>query len=699
MSPHHVRVNLPAWLCVLGLAGCGGGVVEAPEGSRVLVKLEWGSLDPEGVTWPSQVSLSGATVVQALPYEMESNDTFVADALRVYSWTEDYQTDGMLLELSADRGASLTFYAGFGQPPFVHLDSLSAGHPVFAMVEGERFVQVARLTGAEWETAVSYGRYEVSRTDALPRPVYERQVEAHRYDSSTAFADISARAEEMMETDPFFAHAETLRRAVNQQLYVTVPSILRVGESFDVAVAAFDLYGRLVVDFAEEVSITVDGDAVDVPARATFSAGEDSLVVLEQAGVALRAGFALVTATDSSGRFAPGAIPVLVEDDPVERLYWGDLHTHTRLSDGDFGDIEPGDVYAFGRDVGRLDFVAVTDHDYRRPIPDWKWPLQAAAADTFYDPGRFVTFLAYEWSAEDMRYSDAISHKNVYYRTTGSPIYSAWDPRYNTPDKLWAALRADPGVGNAITIPHHPVRRTDVSEEHPQYGGPGTDWTWFDDDMQTLVEVYSRWGISETTDPDNPRPVRDARDEGSAQEALSLGHLVGFMASSDTHDGKPGASVLPARLSINDYPVGVVAVYAESLTRDDLFDALVARHCFGTSGGRRMILSLETDTGLRAGDIGEIAAAPVFSVTVAGTTGLSLVELLRVDVQGATVAWSASPSSWLYQAEIAPESDAAGGDTQSAGGWETAWYLRVTQADGEMGWAGPVFLVEDGEAL
>ncbi len=654
----------------------------APEHQSMRIKLEWGSLDADPVTWPCQVSLSDADVVQAYPYELESGDTFIPESLRLYSWTEDYTTDGILLELSVAEGGSLTFLPGFGTPPYVLLNHLEVGHPVFVMVDDTRYLQVARLSEAEWNTALSYGRYEVSRTDALPRPAYERHALAHRYDSSTALEDIQAYADELMESDPFFAHAETIRQGVNRQLYVTAPSVLEVGESFDLTVAAFDIDGRLVEDFGEDVPLSVDGDAVVLPERVSFSSGEPSLVTLSGAGTAVRAGFALITATDSSGRFSSGSIPVQVEGAPGYRVYWGDLHTHTRLSDGDFGDIGPEDVYAFGRDVGRLDFLAITDHDYRRPIPDWKWPRHREAAEAFYEPGRFVTFLAYEWSAEDMRYSDAISHKNVYYRTTDAPIYSAWDPRYNTPDKLWAALRANPGVGNALTIPHHPVRKVEVSEEHPQYGGPGTDWSYFDDDLQTLVEVYSRWGISETTDPDNPRPVRDARDTGSAQEALAMGHLVGFMASSDTHDGKPGVSVLPARLTINDYPVGVVAIQAESLTRDALFDALVARRCYGTSGGRRILVDFRTTSGLRMGDVGRVEGSPAFDLTVAGTTDLSLVEILRVDSRGAQVVWTVAPSSWLLQAR------AAGDDWPSGG----AYYLRVTQADGEMAWAGPIFL-------
>jgi hypothetical protein len=48
------------------------------------------------------------------------------------------------------------------------------------------------------------------------------------------------------------------------------------------------------------------------------------------------------------------------------RLYWGDVHTHTSLSDGKG---TPEQVLTYARDVAHLDFVILSDHDFGNGPP------------------------------------------------------------------------------------------------------------------------------------------------------------------------------------------------------------------------------------------------------------------------------------------------------------------------------------------
>ncbi|RLE73607.1 MAG: hypothetical protein DRJ44_08785, partial [Thermoprotei archaeon] len=50
--------------------------------------------------------------------------------------------------------------------------------------------------------------------------------------------------------------------------------------------------------------------------------------------------------------------------------------------------------YEYARDKARLDFAALTDHDFQLSDEDWK--LVRKKAWEWYSPGRFVTFSAYE---------------------------------------------------------------------------------------------------------------------------------------------------------------------------------------------------------------------------------------------------------------------------------------------------------------
>lgn len=52
-------------------------------------------------------------------------------------------------------------------------------------------------------------------------------------------------------------------------------------------------------------------------------------------------------------------------------LYWGDIHAHTKCSDG-MG--TPEEAISFARDIARLDFAAITDHDDIGPyLSDKEW--------------------------------------------------------------------------------------------------------------------------------------------------------------------------------------------------------------------------------------------------------------------------------------------------------------------------------------
>ena len=105
-------------------------------------------------------------------------------------------------------------------------------------------------------------------------------------------------------------------------------------------------------------------------------------------------------------------------------LYWGDLHTHCAISYG-YGSLDR--AFKLGRE--HLDFCSVVGHatwhdmptdrerhglviDYHkegfaRLAKNWKTMQETVAR--YNEPGRFVTFLSYEW------HSNAYGDHNIYY--------------------------------------------------------------------------------------------------------------------------------------------------------------------------------------------------------------------------------------------------------------------------------------------
>jgi hypothetical protein len=97
---------------------------------------------------------------------------------------------------------------------------------------------------------------------------------------------------------------------------------------------------------------------------------------------------AIVSALNSHTR-----IPVFVRN--PYNFYWGDLHAHTIYSDG----VQtPVDAYRHARDVAKLDFFCVTDHDDALTFDEYA--DCRSQADAFDKPGSFAALYGVEWTTE-----------------------------------------------------------------------------------------------------------------------------------------------------------------------------------------------------------------------------------------------------------------------------------------------------------
>jgi hypothetical protein len=204
---------------------------------------------------------------------------------------------------------------------------------------------------------------------------------------------------------------------------------------------------------------------------------------------------------------------------PRYGLFFGDLHGHSSLSDG-VG--TPLEYFSYCRDVSRMDFCALTDHDVGREALE----RISAAADAVNGPA-FVAFNGTEWT------STAYGHKTCI--DIARPCSAASDD-CDTPEELYDAVLLGGGLCFAA---------------HPALGWPGTaptDWSESDDEVEVGGEVYM---------------TEDKMNEAWHGHRLKIG-VVGV---GDSHDGMPGS-------------VGVTGCFATELTREGILDALESRRCF-----------------------------------------------------------------------------------------------------------------------
>ena len=341
-----------------------------------------------------------------------------------------------------------------------------------------------------------------------------------------------------------------------------LPSTARPGESVRLHVSVLDGWGNSRVPFHGTVWVESEGHreafTLTVEDRGTlilpWKVGEPGVY---QPQIRVEQG----ESTDAPLQTETN--PMLVAES-APAVYWGDLQIHSNRSDGTG---MPADLYVYGRDVARLDVMSVTDHDHwgmrfldRDPAT---WQAIQEVTESFHEPGRFVTIRGFEWT----HWIHGHRHVLVFDRDP-LPILSSLDERYDHPTELWQALRGR----QALTIAHHSA------------GGPiATDWTIPPDPvLEPVTEVVSVHGSSEAQDSPKliyrPVPGNFVRDG-----ALGRGYRLGFVGSTDGHDGHPGLAHLAGASG------GLVAVWADTLTRADVLAALRARRTYATSGPRILL--------------------------------------------------------------------------------------------------------------
>ena len=305
------------------------------------------------------------------------------------------------------------------------------------------------------------------------------------------------------------------------------------------------------------------------------------------------AGTYRVGAEDSENGLAAEGNPLrCVDARGTYQPFWGDLHGQ---SEETVGTNPVSSYFRFARESALVDFAGHQGNDFQ--ITEAIWTEIKAQANTQYHPGRFVTFVGYEWSANTPLGGD----HNVYYPGNDGPLHRS--SHVLIPDK--SDIDTD---CTHVTELYDTLRGQDVLLL-PHVGGRYANLNWHDPKLEPLIEVYSEWG----------------EFEWFLREALEKGYQVGFTAGSDDHKGRPGAAP-PGSGSFGVYG-GLTCIYATELTRDGLWEALKARRCYGTTG-QRILLEVTAD-GQPMGAAYQANQPPEISVKVLGTAPIERVDIFR----------------------------------------------------------------------
>lgn len=291
-------------------------------------------------------------------------------------------------------------------------------------------------------------------------------------------------------------------------------------------------------------------------------------------------------------------------------VVWGDLHGHTALSDGQ-GSVD--DYFRHARDTAKLDFAIVTDHDFGHEEP-WRmpqahWNLIQSKADEYTANGRFIAIAGYEWTSQAKYWTDTgtneisehlfpgpprfYNHKIVYFPSRVPYLFSAKDAACNSPDLLAAAVRQTGGL---------------IHNAHPDATSEGRDQFDYPPSASAVI-ANTELSADVIRYRGTNHPVRG---EQTVRAFLDRGGRTGFVAGTDTHEGKPAART---------------AVLVRSLTRAAIFDALRHRRNYAINHAR-----IELDfriNGHFMGEEVELEGQPRVVVKVNGTAPIEQIVVVR----------------------------------------------------------------------
>ena len=281
----------------------------------------------------------------------------------------------------------------------------------------------------------------------------------------------------------------------------------------------------------------------------------------------------------------------IVPEPPRVRRCWADFHGQ---SEETIGTNTIDEYFTFARDMGLVGISSHQGNDFQ--VTDELWDAIDAAAERYNDPGAFVTFPGYEWSANTPLGGD----RNVFFLGEGgSIVHSCTD------------LLPGRATAHGIAPTARELFAQLASQRVPAFafahvGGRYADLDMHDPGIELGVEVHSAWGTFEWL----------------VEDAFRRGYRIGICANSDGHKGRPGASYPGAR-KFGSYG-GLTCVLAERLDRESVYEALKARRFYATTGNRMLLTVGVTAGDGRGAAMGEVLRAesearPVLRVSAVGT--------------------------------------------------------------------------------
>lgn len=335
------------------------------------------------------------------------------------------------------------------------------------------------------------------------------------------------------------------------------------------------------------------------------------------------------------------------------RIYRGDMHRHTDVSQDFKYDGSLLEVYRYALDAAAFDYIAPTDHQTGYD-QEFTWWQNQKLVDLFFVSGRFTPLFAYERS---LPYPNG--HRNIVFAQRGVRTLPVPDEERT-------------GRIGAASLFAYLHKNRGISMPHSSATSQGTNWRDNDPEVEPLMEIYQGYrnsyeyeGAPRAASEGNPHAQKSGwQPEGFWWKALAKGYKLGVQASSDhwsTH-------------------ISYACILADNFTREGLLDAIRKRHAYGATDN--IVLDFRAHAGEATyimGDAFSAPKAPRLTVRATGTGIIKQVDLIKGQAFVYTMRPGAKEARFEYT-------------DQTFGPGEAWYYVRVLQEDGQLAWSSPIWV-------
>lgn len=467
-----------------------------------------------------------------------------------------------------------------------------------------------------------------------------------------------------------------IRGNLLKNIQVNVPSFVTKNKRFDVIARFEDEFHNLTSNADEETLIELTYENIRENLNWKLFVPETGFITLPNLYFN-EAGMYTVTFTNLLNDEKFLSPPICCFNDSKNQLYWGSIRGITGKSEEN-ENIE--NSIRFIRDEKGDNFYITSPFESNEETTADQWKHYIQNVTEFDEPNRFTTFLGFQWAGVPKE--EGV--RQIIYSKDNKQIIRKKDPKGTTLKKLYKNFSPK----EIISIP------VITNAEGYEF-----NFENFDPDFERVVEIYSAWGSSETTEKEgnsfslhNKKGIKEYA-EGSISKALNKNYRFGFVSG-----GFETRGIFTDFINNNQkqYTPGLTAILAPEQTRSALFEALYQRACYATSGERMIVgydiagftMGSETSTADKPG----LLINRHINIYAAGTKPLKLVEIIR---NGKVIHTITPTTQSRYLTASYDDMDSFENlviDNKDKKPPFVYYYIRVTQEDGHMAWGSPIWI-------